>query len=94
MKTVLHTESSPGLGGQEIRTLNEARWMRERGWRVVVAGQPDGRFVTRAREAGLDAASIRMRRAWDVEAFRPPPGRGSQRSIRPDIPSGGSTSRR
>jgi glycosyltransferase involved in cell wall biosynthesis len=68
MKTVLHTESSPGLGGQEIRTLNEARWMGERGWRVVVAGQPDGRFVTRAREAGLHAASIRMRRAWDVDA--------------------------
>ena len=26
MKTVLHTESSPGLGGQEVRTLTEARW--------------------------------------------------------------------
>ena len=24
MKTVLHTEASPGLGGQEVRTLNEA----------------------------------------------------------------------
>jgi glycosyltransferase involved in cell wall biosynthesis len=68
MKTVLHTESSPGLGGQEIRTLNEARWIGERGWRVVVAGQPDGRLVARAREAGLHAVSIRMRRAWDVDA--------------------------
>ena len=56
MRTVLHTESSPGLGGQEIRTLNEARWIGERGWRVIVAGQPDGRFVTRAREAGLETA--------------------------------------
>ena len=68
MRTVLHTESSPGLGGQEIRTLNEARWTGERGWRVIVAGQPDGRFVTRAQAAGLETASVRMRRAWDVAA--------------------------
>ncbi len=42
MKTVLHTESSPGLGGQEVRTLTEARWTAERGWRVLLVGQPDG----------------------------------------------------
>lgn len=69
MITVLHTESSPGLGGQEIRTLNEARWIGDRGWRVVVAGQPGGRFIERAREGGLVAAPIRMRRAWDVIAI-------------------------
>ena len=68
MRTVLHTESSPGLGGQEIRTLNEARWIGERGWRVIVAGQPEGRFVTRAREAGLETAPLRMRSPWDLAA--------------------------
>ena len=68
MRTVLHTESSPGLGGQEIRTLNEARWIGERGWRVIVAGQPEGRFVTRAREAGLETAPLRMRSPWDLSA--------------------------
>lgn len=68
MKTVLHTESSPGLGGQEVRTLSEARWTGERGWRVLVAGQPDGRFVSRAREAGLETRAIRMRGAWDMPA--------------------------
>lgn len=36
-KTVLHTEASPGLGGQEVRTLNESRWTAERGWRVLLA---------------------------------------------------------
>ena len=56
MKTVLHTEASPGLGGQEVRTLNEARWTVERGWRVLVAGQPDGRLLERARAAGLETA--------------------------------------
>ena len=68
MRTVLHTESSPGLGGQEIRTLNEARWIAERGWRVIVAGQPGGRFVARALESRVEAMPIRMRGAWDVEA--------------------------
>ena len=57
MKTVLHTEASPGLGGQEVRTLNEARWTVERGWRVLLACQPDGRLLERAPHAdrrGLD----------------------------------------
>ncbi len=60
VKTVLHTEASPGLGGQEVRTLNEARWTVERGWRVLVAGQPDGRLLERARAAGLETAPVRM----------------------------------
>ena len=65
MKTVLHTEASPGLGGQEVRTLNEARWTAERGWRVLLACQPDGRLLGRAREAGVETAPIRMRGPLD-----------------------------
>ena len=68
MRTVLHTESSPGLGGQEVRTLSEARWAAERGWRVLLAGQPDGPFVGRARAAGLEVVGVRMRGAWDLRA--------------------------
>ena len=68
MKTVLHTEASGGLGGQEIRTLNEARWTAERGWRVIVAGQPDGRFIAGARDARMDAVPVPMRSAWDLQA--------------------------
>src|SRR6202011_5172895 len=65
VKTVLHTEASPGLGGQEVRTLNEARWTAERGWRVLLAVQPDGRLLDRAREAGVETAAIRMRGPLD-----------------------------
>ncbi|MGH7368418.1 MAG: glycosyltransferase [Candidatus Rokuibacteriota bacterium] len=65
MNTVLHTEASPGLGGQEVRTLNEARWTAERGWRVLLAGQPDGRLLERARAAGLETAPVRMTTAFD-----------------------------
>ncbi|PWU25675.1 MAG: hypothetical protein C5B48_00145, partial [Candidatus Rokuibacteriota bacterium] len=69
MKTVLHTESSPGLGGQEIRTLHEAQWTAERGWRAIVACQPDRPLYSRAREAGVETVPIRMRSPWDVRAL-------------------------
>jgi len=65
VNTVLHTEASPGLGGQEVRTLNEARWTAERGWRVLLACQPDGRLLERAREAGVEAVPVRMRGPLD-----------------------------
>ncbi len=68
MRTVLHTESSPGLGGQEIRTLNEARWVVDRGWRVILAGPPHGRFLAQARESRLNAVPVAMRGAWDIRA--------------------------
>ena len=69
MKTVLHTESSPGLGGQEIRTLTEAGWIAERGWRVLIAAQPHGRLLPRARALGLAVVAQRMRGAWDPGAL-------------------------
>jgi glycosyltransferase involved in cell wall biosynthesis len=68
MSTVLHTESSPGLGGQEIRTLAEASWTAERGWRVILACQPDGRLFERARQMGLCTVPVPMKAAWDVRA--------------------------
>jgi glycosyltransferase involved in cell wall biosynthesis len=68
-RTVLHTESSPGLGGQEVRTLNESRWTAERRWRVLLACQPDGRLVGRAREAGVETVPVRMRGAFDPRAL-------------------------
>jgi glycosyltransferase involved in cell wall biosynthesis len=69
MKTVLHTEASPGLGGQEVRTLNESRWTVERGWRVLLAGQPDGKLIERARAAGVETVAVRMRGAFDPRAL-------------------------
>jgi glycosyltransferase involved in cell wall biosynthesis len=70
MRTVLHTESSPGLGGQEIRTLRELGWTRERGWRVLLACQAGGALEARARAQGLETAPLRMRGAWDPLAIR------------------------
>src|SRR5262249_46944617 len=69
MSTVLHTESSPGLGGQEIRTLHEARWTAARGWRVILACRPDGLLLERARHMGIEAVALPMKKPWDVRAM-------------------------
>ena len=68
MNTVLHTESSPGLGGQEIRTLTEAGWTVARGWRVLLACRPDGLLLARARAAGLEVVALPMRAPWDARS--------------------------
>ncbi|MFQ5896740.1 MAG: glycosyltransferase [Candidatus Methylomirabilia bacterium] len=68
MRAVLHTESSPGWGGQEVRILAEARWLGEHGFRVLVAGQPGSAIVSRAEEAKVTAIQVPMRGAWDLSA--------------------------
>ena len=68
MRTILHTESSSGWGGQEVRILTEARWLSEKGWRVLVAGQPESPILDEARRAGIPAVRLTMRAAWDLPA--------------------------
>jgi len=50
---ILHTESSNGWGGQEIRILKEAEGMRARGHEVVFAIVRGGKLVEEARKAGF-----------------------------------------
>ena len=50
---ILHTESSKGWGGQEIRILREAEGMRKRGHDVILAVNIGGGLIPRAREAGF-----------------------------------------
>lgn len=68
--TVLHTESSTGWGGQEIRILLEARVIQERGHRVLIACAPDCRLAQRARVWDLEVAGVPIRRARDWPAIR------------------------
>ena len=67
---VLHTESSVGFGGQEIRIIAESRWLIAHGWRATIVGQPGGRLLTEAARANVPALAVRMRGAWDVAALR------------------------
>ena len=50
---ILHTESSNGWGGQEMRILREAEGMRKRGHEVIMAVIKGGGLVARARAAGF-----------------------------------------
>lgn len=50
---ILHTEASPGWGGQELRILREAEGMRSRGHDVILIVQKGGGLVLPARKAGF-----------------------------------------
>ncbi len=55
---ILHTESSNGWGGQEIRILRESEGMRKRGHEVIMAVAKGGGLVARARAAGFTVYEI------------------------------------
>lgn len=50
---ILHTESSRGWGGQEMRILKEAEGMRARGHEIILAVNTGGKLISRARHAGF-----------------------------------------
>lgn len=58
---VLHTESSPSLGGQELRILLEMEALVDRGINSVLAARPDTPILAEARRRGLTAVAIPMR---------------------------------
>jgi len=68
MQTVLHTESSGGHGGQEIRTLAEARWLLGHGWKALIACQPYSPLFAEAKAAGIPVEPVRMRGTTDLGA--------------------------
>ncbi|MCH9625067.1 MAG: putative glycosyltransferase EpsD [Chlamydiales bacterium] len=55
---ILHTESSPGWGGQELRILREAEGMRKRGHEVILAVQEGGGLVEPARASGFTVIEL------------------------------------
>lgn len=57
---ILHTESSKGWGGQEIRILREAEGLRERGHEVTLAVVAGGGLVTKARQKGFLVYEVSM----------------------------------
>jgi glycosyltransferase involved in cell wall biosynthesis len=66
---IVHTEWSTGWGGQEIRTVSEARGVADRGHRVLIVAQPESQILIRARNAGLPTANLPMRSAFDLRAI-------------------------
>jgi len=68
MLTILHTEASPGWGGQEIRILSEASAFAKRGFHVLIACQPGSHLELQAQRRGLTIRPVAMRGAVDVRA--------------------------
>jgi len=66
---ILHTERSTGWGGQEMRTVSEARGIAAAGHRVIIVASPGAAVLVRAAEAGLEARALRMRNAFDPLAI-------------------------
>src|SRR5271155_2242350 len=60
---ILHTESSLGWGGQEVRVLAELEWMRTQGHWVALAAHPESVVAKRAREAGILFHPLRTHKA-------------------------------
>ena len=55
---ILHTESSKGWGGQEIRVLTEARGVAARGHSVALAAPADARILAEASRCGVPAMAL------------------------------------
>ena len=55
---IVHTESSIGWGGQEIRVLEEARGMIGRGHRVTVIAPPESRLLGREPDFGVPVEAV------------------------------------
>ena len=59
---ILHTESSLGWGGQEIRVLTEARGVARRGHEVAIAAPPESRIYAEAPRYGVEALALPIAR--------------------------------
>ena len=59
---LVHTESSCGWGGQEIRVLEEAAGMLERGHRVTLLCPPEARIYEEAARRGVPAIALPIAR--------------------------------
>src|SRR3972149_2665249 len=70
MLTILHTESSDGWGGQEIRILRESLGMARRGHRALLAAAPEASLYDRAKASGLTAIPFRFNKRNPVDYYR------------------------
>ncbi|MFH1023970.1 MAG: glycosyltransferase family 4 protein [Planctomycetota bacterium] len=68
--TVLHTEASPGWGGQEQRVFADIEGLRRHGHRGILAGPTGSLLIGRARRAGFPVIEMDFRGNFDIRAIR------------------------
>jgi len=59
---ILHTESSCGWGGQELRILAESQGLIGRGYSVAIAAPSESRVLFEARQRGIETAELPIAR--------------------------------
>lgn len=69
MLTILHTESSMGWGGQEIRIVHESLGMIRRGKRVIIAAPAGSIIFKKACEAGIPALAADFKKTNPFSVF-------------------------
>ena len=67
--SILHTESSLGWGGQEMRILLEAQALDRRGHRLALACDPRGQLFARGRQAGFPVFPLSFGGVRNLQAF-------------------------
>ena len=68
---ILHVEASKGWGGQEIRILQEAVSLRDKGYVIIFGIMKRGELARRARELGFVVYELNFSyRAWIATLFR------------------------
>jgi glycosyltransferase involved in cell wall biosynthesis len=65
---ILHTESSNGWGGQEIRILKEAEGLRKQGFQITFAVTLGGKLALYARDKGFEVIEIDFKRSRAFQA--------------------------
>jgi glycosyltransferase involved in cell wall biosynthesis len=66
--SILHTESSLGWGGQEIRVLMESSEFKRRGHNVIIACHPDSQLYKRSKDTGIKTVAIEMGKKFNSSA--------------------------
>lgn len=70
MPTILHTESSEGWGGQEGRLMREAEGLRKKGWRILMACQPNSRLEKAAKKADFPCFTFKMKHSTNIATVK------------------------
>jgi glycosyltransferase involved in cell wall biosynthesis len=70
MLTILHTESSMGWGGQEIRIMQESLGMTGRSHRIIIAAPEKSIIFRRAKDAGIDTFPMQFQKKNPVSALK------------------------
>ena len=66
---ILHIEWSLGWGGQEIRILAESKAFIDKGYKMIIAAQPNSDLYKKSNQAGVPTFSVKMNKGINLLAI-------------------------